>query len=44
MVVLRAAMEAHDASVQVLIMSKSKKGNPHTVLARGGSWYYESRR
>jgi succinate dehydrogenase / fumarate reductase, flavoprotein subunit len=33
---LRAAIEAHDAGAQVLVISKSKKGDPHTVLARGG--------
>ena len=33
---LRAAIEAHDAGSQVLIVSKSRKGDPHTVLARGG--------
>jgi succinate dehydrogenase/fumarate reductase flavoprotein subunit len=33
---LRAAIEAHDAGAQVLLISKSKKGDPHTVLARGG--------
>ena len=33
---LRAAVEAHDAGANVLIISKSKKGDPHTVLARGG--------
>jgi succinate dehydrogenase / fumarate reductase flavoprotein subunit len=33
---LRAAIEAHDAGSEVLIVSKSKKGDPHTVLARGG--------
>ncbi|HEY9386623.1 MAG TPA: FAD-binding protein [Nitrososphaeraceae archaeon] len=33
---LRAAIEAHDASAHVLIISKSMKGDPHTVLARGG--------
>src|SRR5919112_852301 len=33
---LRAAIEAHDAGSRVLIISKSKKGDPHTVLARGG--------
>jgi succinate dehydrogenase / fumarate reductase, flavoprotein subunit len=33
---LRAAIEAHDADSHVLIISKSKKGDPHTVLARGG--------
>jgi succinate dehydrogenase flavoprotein subunit len=33
---LRAAIEAHDAGAHVLIISKSRKGDPHTVLARGG--------
>jgi succinate dehydrogenase / fumarate reductase, flavoprotein subunit len=33
---LRAAIEAHDAGAQVLVISKCKKGDPHTVLARGG--------
>ncbi len=33
---LRAAIEAHDAGADVLIISKSRKGDPHTVLARGG--------
>jgi succinate dehydrogenase / fumarate reductase flavoprotein subunit len=33
---LRAAIEAHDAGAHVLIISKSPKGDPHTVLARGG--------
>ena len=33
---LRAAIEAHDAGADVLIISKSKKGDPHTTLARGG--------
>ena len=33
---LRAAIEAHDAGANVLIISKVKRGNPHTVLARGG--------
>lgn len=33
---LRAAIEAHDAGSQVLIVSKSGRGDPHTVLARGG--------
>ena len=33
---LRAAIEAHDAGAHVLIISKSIKGDPHTVLARGG--------
>jgi succinate dehydrogenase / fumarate reductase flavoprotein subunit len=33
---LRAAIEAHDAGAQVLIVSKSRRGDPHTVLARGG--------
>ena len=33
---LVAAIEAHDAGTNVLIISKSKKADPHTVLARGG--------
>jgi succinate dehydrogenase / fumarate reductase, flavoprotein subunit len=33
---LRAAIEAHDAGSKVIIVSKSGKGDPHTVLARGG--------
>src|SRR5919112_3816696 len=33
---LRAAIEAHDAGSHVLIISKSKRGDPHTTLARGG--------
>jgi succinate dehydrogenase / fumarate reductase flavoprotein subunit len=33
---LRAAIEAHDAGANVLIISRSKKGDPHTILARGG--------
>ena len=33
---LRAAIEANDAGADVLIISKSRKGDPHTVLARGG--------
>jgi len=33
---LRAAIEAHDAGAHVLILSKNRKGDPHTVLARGG--------
>ena len=33
---LRAAIEVHDAGSQVLIVSKNKRGDPHTVLARGG--------
>jgi succinate dehydrogenase/fumarate reductase flavoprotein subunit len=33
---LRAAIEAHDAGARVLIISKSSKADPHTVLARGG--------
>lgn len=33
---LRAAIEAYDAGANVLIISKSSKGDPHTVLARGG--------
>jgi succinate dehydrogenase / fumarate reductase, flavoprotein subunit len=33
---LRAAIEAHDAGANVLIISRSKTGDPHTTLARGG--------
>ena len=33
---LRAAIEAYDAGASVLIISRSKKGDPHTTLARGG--------
>jgi succinate dehydrogenase / fumarate reductase, flavoprotein subunit len=33
---LRAAIEAHDAGANVIIISKSKTGDPHTTLARGG--------
>ncbi len=33
---LRAAIEAHDAGAYVLIISKSRRGDPHTILARGG--------
>src|SRR5215208_406112 len=33
---LRAAIEAHDAGADVIIISKSKRGDPHTTLARGG--------
>ena len=33
---LRAAIEAHDAGAHVLIVSKNRKRDPHTVLARGG--------
>jgi succinate dehydrogenase / fumarate reductase flavoprotein subunit len=33
---LRAAIEAHDAGANVLIVSTSKIGDPHTTLARGG--------
>ena len=29
-------IEAHDAGASILIISKSTKGDPHTVLARGG--------
>ncbi|MDQ2684938.1 MAG: FAD-binding protein, partial [Thermoproteota archaeon] len=29
-------MEAHNNGSQVLVISKSKQGDPHTVLARGG--------
>src|SRR5215208_3385941 len=33
---LRAAIEAHDATANVIIISRSKRGDPHTTLARGG--------
>jgi succinate dehydrogenase / fumarate reductase, flavoprotein subunit len=33
---LRAAIEAYDSGVNVLIVSKSERGDPHTILARGG--------
>ncbi len=33
---LRAAIEAHYTGADVLVISKSRKGDPHTVLARGG--------
>jgi succinate dehydrogenase/fumarate reductase flavoprotein subunit len=33
---LRAAIEAHDSGSKVLIVSKNRRGDPHTVLARGG--------
>src|SRR5918996_3656114 len=33
---LRAAIEAKDRGAQVIIVSKSKSNEPHTVLARGG--------
>src|SRR5919112_1577690 len=33
---LRAAIEAHDAGANVLMISKSERGDPHTILARGG--------
>jgi succinate dehydrogenase / fumarate reductase flavoprotein subunit len=33
---LRAAIEVHEAGAHVLIVSKSRRGDPHTVLARGG--------
>lgn len=33
---LRAAIAAHDAGANVLIVSRSKEGDPHTTLARGG--------
>ena len=33
---LRAPIEAHDAGANVLLISKSEKGHPHTVVARGG--------
>ena len=34
--VFELPIEAHDAGAHVLIISKSRKGDPHTVLARGG--------
>jgi succinate dehydrogenase / fumarate reductase flavoprotein subunit len=33
---LRAAIEAHDRGANVVIVSKSKRGDPHTILATGG--------
>src|SRR5918996_876228 len=33
---IRAAIGAHDAGANVLVISKSSNGDPHTVLARGG--------
>jgi siroheme synthase (precorrin-2 oxidase/ferrochelatase) len=33
---LRTAIEAHDCGANVIIVSKSKRGDPHTVLATGG--------
>jgi succinate dehydrogenase / fumarate reductase, flavoprotein subunit len=33
---LRAAIEAHDNGANVLLISKNREGDPHTVLARGG--------
>ena len=33
---LRAAIEAHDAGANILIISKGQRGDPHTVPARGG--------
>jgi succinate dehydrogenase / fumarate reductase, flavoprotein subunit len=33
---LRAAIAAYDAGANVLIVSGSKRGDPHTTLARGG--------
>ena len=33
---LRSAIEAHDAGANVIIISRSKSGDPHTTLARGG--------
>ena len=33
---LRSAIEAHDVGANVIIISTSKKGDPHTTLARGG--------
>ncbi|MFL6393981.1 MAG: FAD-binding protein [Nitrososphaeraceae archaeon] len=33
---LRAAIGAYDAGANVIIISRSKRGDPHTTLARGG--------
>ena len=33
---LRAAIGAHDAGTNVILISRSKSGDPHTTLARGG--------
>src|SRR5919106_718179 len=33
---LRAAIGAHDAGTNVMLISRSKRGDPHTTLARGG--------
>lgn len=33
---LRAAIEAYDCGSHVLVVSKSRSKDPHTVLARGG--------
>jgi succinate dehydrogenase / fumarate reductase flavoprotein subunit len=33
---LRAAIGAHDAGANVILISRSKRGDPHTTLARGG--------
>ena len=33
---LRAAIEAHDAGANLLIINKGEKGHPHTEVARGG--------
>src|SRR5918992_393379 len=33
---LRAAIGAHDVGANVIIISRSKRGDPHTTLARGG--------
>ena len=45
---LRAAIEAHDAGAHALIISKSKRADPHTgTCARWyqcSAWYYGPRR
>ena len=45
---LRAAIEAHDAGAQVLIISKGKKERSTHNTSKGrnqcSSWYYGSRR
>ena len=33
---LWAAIEAHDKGANILVVSRSKGGDPHTTLARGG--------
>ena len=44
---LRAAIEAHDAGANVLIISKVERGDPHTVTCKRwyqcSPWYYGPR-